>query len=321
MITVRAPGFPSEEPPPAFRFVTIDGTRLRYLDQGSGTPVVLLHGNGSMIEDFVSSGIMEHAGPDRRLIAFDRPGFGHSERPRDRTWGPSQQASLLLDALSGLGIERPVVVGHSWGALVALAMALKAPGDVAGLVLMSGYYYPIPPPATVMLPAAMPFSSEAVRHAIRRIMAPQTLRRVFAPNRVPERFKHTYPFSLAMRACQMQAVEEEAGMLLSSTRALRQLYADISLPVHLIAGCDDRIVDTEQHSARLHGELPFSTFHRVPDCGHMVHHTAPHAVVATIAEIEQHHVNGAAALRAVAAAASRHPPRQWLHIGEDLVAA
>ena len=57
-------------------------------------------------------------------------------------WGPSEQASLLLRALAHLGIERPVVVGHSWGALVALAMALESPEDVAGLVLLSGYYYP-----------------------------------------------------------------------------------------------------------------------------------------------------------------------------------
>ena len=152
-------------------------------------------------------------------------------------------------------------------------------------------------------------------------MAPQTLRRVFAPNRVPERFKHTYPLSLAIRASQMQAVEEEAGMLLSSTRALRQLYAEISVPVHLIAGSDDRIVDTQEHTARLHRELALSTFHRVPGCGHMVHHTAPDEVAAAIAEIEQRHVNGAAALRAVAVAASQHPLRQWLHIGEDLAAA
>src|SRR5258705_14012339 len=84
--------------------------------------------------DFVSSGVMDHAS-GHRFIAFDRPGFGHSERPRGRTWGPFEQADLLQRALMHLNIERPIVVGHSWGALVALAMALQRAEDVAGLVL------------------------------------------------------------------------------------------------------------------------------------------------------------------------------------------
>src|SRR5437870_950122 len=139
MGTVRGSAFKAEDQPPVCQFITVDDTRLRYLDSGAGTPVVLLHGNGSLIEDFVSSGIMD--APGHRFIAFDRPGFGYSERPRGRAWGPSEQASLLLRALAHLGIERPIVVGHSWGALVALAMALESPEDVSGLVLLSGYYY------------------------------------------------------------------------------------------------------------------------------------------------------------------------------------
>ena len=99
MGAVRGSAFAAEDEPPAFHFITVDETRLRYLDTGNGTPVVLLHGNGSMIEDFVSSGIMDHA-PGHRFIAFDRPGFGYSERPRGRLWGPFEQASLLLRALA-----------------------------------------------------------------------------------------------------------------------------------------------------------------------------------------------------------------------------
>jgi pimeloyl-ACP methyl ester carboxylesterase len=138
MGTVRGAAFAAEDQPPVFGFVTVDETRLRYLDCGAGRAVVLLHGNGSMIEDFACSGIMEHAGPGLRFIAFDRPGFGYSERPRGRAWGPSEQASLLLDALARLGIERPIVVGHSWGALVALAMALEGGHEETAQVLRAG---------------------------------------------------------------------------------------------------------------------------------------------------------------------------------------
>src|SRR5258708_13554388 len=102
--------------PPVGRFIKVDGTRLHYLDHGTGAPVVLLHGNGSTIADFVSSGITERvARAGHRVITFDRPGFGYSDRPRGRTWGPSEQAHLLWRPFALLGIERPIVVGHPCG--------------------------------------------------------------------------------------------------------------------------------------------------------------------------------------------------------------
>ena len=140
-----------------------------------------------MIEDFVSSGIMDQA-PSHRFIAFDRPGFGYSERPRGRTWGPFEQASLLLRALEHLNRasdhRRPLL-----GCAGGLAMALRNPERVAGLVLMAGgYYYPMPRAR----PMPFPFATDIFRHAVepymRRLMAPDTMRRVFAPCRVPERF-------------------------------------------------------------------------------------------------------------------------------------
>ena len=76
------------------QYITVDGTRLHYVDHGTGTPVVLLHGNGSMIGDFISSGIIEQLGRGYRVVAFDRPGFGYSERPSTRKWCAVEQAKL-----------------------------------------------------------------------------------------------------------------------------------------------------------------------------------------------------------------------------------
>ena len=130
------------ENPPAGRFMTVNGVRLHYVDQGSGTPLVLLHGNGSMIQDFQSSGLIDLAAKKYRVIAFDRPGYGHSDRPRSTIWTPEAQADLINAALLKLGVSRAVILGHSWGTLVALATALKYQHRVRGLILASGYYYP-----------------------------------------------------------------------------------------------------------------------------------------------------------------------------------
>ena len=320
MGAVRGSSLSFHDQAPAFRVMTVHDTALRYFDIGSGQPVILLHGNGSMIEDFLSSGIMEHAPPGHRFVAFDRPGFGYSERQRHRSWGPFEQASLFLRAIEQLGIERPIVVGHSWGTLVALAMALKCPDEVAGLVLMSGYYYPVPRAKTVAVPSPFPFAGDVLRQTlclfVRRLMAPETMRRIFAPCAVPERFRQTYPLALAMRTSQMQAVDEEAAMLLGATKILCRHYWEINVPVHLIAGSDDRIVDTEMHSVRLHQELTNSALHRVPGCGHMVHHAAPDAVVAAIEEIGRTCGMGPGRW-----ARTNALQRQWLHIGENRVAA
>src|ERR1700759_1256247 len=114
--------------PPAGRFVEANGVRLHYVERGEGDTVVLLHGNGSMIQDFESSGLVDLVAKDHRVIVFDRPGFGHSDRPRNVVWTPEAQAELFKAALSRLGVPNAIVLGHSWGASVAVAMALRNPG-------------------------------------------------------------------------------------------------------------------------------------------------------------------------------------------------
>jgi pimeloyl-ACP methyl ester carboxylesterase len=92
-----------------------------------GDPVVLIHGSASLIQDFVTSGLVDRLAQTRRVIVLDRPGYGHSARPRATVWTPERQAALLIEACAQLGVERPVVLGHSWGTLVALAWALDHP--------------------------------------------------------------------------------------------------------------------------------------------------------------------------------------------------
>jgi alpha-beta hydrolase superfamily lysophospholipase len=107
--------------PPQGKFIEVDGVRLHYLERGEGPALVLLHGNGLFASDFDLSGLLDSADKPYRVIAFDRPGFGYSERPGDTTWTPEAQARLIYKALHLIGVERPIVLGHSWGSLVALA--------------------------------------------------------------------------------------------------------------------------------------------------------------------------------------------------------
>lgn len=136
-------------------FLDVDGARLHYLERGSGPALVLVHGLGSMIDDFVLSGLFARAAERHRVIAIDRPGYGRSSRPRDRLWTLARQAELIHSALRRLDVYCPVMFGHSLGATVALAYALAFP--VERLVLAAGLYYPSARlDAPVLLPPAIP---------------------------------------------------------------------------------------------------------------------------------------------------------------------
>ena len=160
------------EHPPTGRFVTVDGVRLHYIEKGEGSPVVLLHGNVVTAEDFRTSGVLNLLARRHRVIAFDRPGFGYSDRPHGSAWSARAQANLIGDALVILGANRPVVLGHSWGAAVALALALNHPTSARGLVLLSGYYYPTWRADVVLSsPPAIPILGDLLRYSISRSSA------------------------------------------------------------------------------------------------------------------------------------------------------
>ena len=156
------------------------------------------HGNGTMAEDFEICGLLDQLAERYRVIAVDRPGFGYTERPRSRIWTASAQAHLLHRVLQRLKVERPVIVGHSWGTLVALALETANWRELRGLVLLSGYYYPTRRADLALLsPLAIPGLGDAARslmpQALGPLIASQVFRHVFKPEPVPTRFKARFP--------------------------------------------------------------------------------------------------------------------------------
>src|SRR4029453_6949863 len=130
--------------PPIGSFIECEGVRLHYIERGDpvAASVIMFHGNGSVIQDLVISGLVDRLARHNRVLCFDRPGFGYSQRPRARIWTATSQAGLFVKAFEKLGVREPVVLGHSWGALVAIAIGLQDNYPVRGLVLASGYYFP-----------------------------------------------------------------------------------------------------------------------------------------------------------------------------------
>lgn len=272
--------------PPIGQFLTVDGVRLHYVERGHGPALVLIHGNGMMIQDFLVSGIVDDLAKRYRVIIIDRPGYGYSDRPRG-LWTPRAHATLFQKALQQLGVTQAVVLGHSWGALVAVALALQAPQLVRSLVLASGYYYPTLR-ADVMLssPAAIPGIGDLMRHTVSpvvgKLMQPAMIKAMFAPAAVTERFDRDFPKAMMLRPLQLRASAEDAALMTPVTVELEKHYRDLTLPVVIIAGGDDQIADLDRQSKRLHSELPNSELVVVPGMGHMIQHLAPEGVIAAI---------------------------------------
>jgi len=275
------------ENPPAGSFVNIDGARIHYVERGEGPPVLLIHGNTVTLSDFEASGLIDRLAVDHRVIAIDRPGFGRSTRPRDRLWTPSAQAAMLHEALKRLGVEQPIIVGHSMGTLVALAMALDHPTDVRSLVLISGYYYPeLRVDALLTAPVALPVLGDVMRYTVTALSARALLQRtveaMFWPHQVPEQFFPVLSREMMLRPLQIRANAEDAAFMMPAAHASSARYSELRIPVTIVAGANDKVVDVEAHSRRLHREVPQSELVVVADAGHMVHYLASDRVIAAV---------------------------------------
>jgi len=273
--------------PPAGRFITVDGIRLHYLEKGEGPPVVLIHGNVVTAEDFVLSGVIDRLARNHRVIAFDRPGYGYSERPQGSLWTAIEQADLLQEAFDQLGIERPIVVGHSWGALVAMELALGEPDAASGLVLLGGYYQPtmrfdVP----LVAPPAVPVVGDVIRYTVAPLMGaalmPLNVKAMFAPLDVPERFKREFPYGFPVRPSQIRAESQDAVSMVPAVIGMADRLRGLTIPITIIAGTEDGIVDHADHAKWLHDRLPDSVLRLVPGAGHMVHYAVPDEVAEAV---------------------------------------
>jgi pimeloyl-ACP methyl ester carboxylesterase len=272
--------------PPAGRLVEVDGMRLHYMERGEGPPLVMLHGRDLMIQELALSGLFELATARYRVIAIDRPGYGHSERPRGRLWTPQSQAALLHAMLARIGVERPILFGHSFGAMVAAAYAIAYPTATRAAVLASGYYFPtVRPDVPLLAPPAIPVIGDVLSYTIsplvRRLLWPYMLKLLFSPAPVPRYFER-FPTWMALRPRQLRASAEEAAALIPSAMALQRHYREITVPTVIVAGAQDRYVNHARHSAALSRIVPGSTLLLSPRAGHMVHHVDPRRVLQAI---------------------------------------
>ncbi|GAB4270462.1 MAG: alpha/beta hydrolase [Pararhodobacter sp.] len=275
--------------PPVGRLLTVEGRQIHVLEtgqpRGRARDVVLIHGANGNLRDFTFdlTGRLED---DFRVIAVDRPGLGWSDSWGDPDSDPVEQARILRAALAQLGVEDPIVVGHSYGAAVAMGWALQAEDDTAALVLLGGATHPwegglglwyrvndtaLGAPARALVTA---FAPEAAVQS--------TLASVFAPAPVPEGYAEHFGAGLSLRRDSQANNTRQVNALLEHVTRMQPLYAGLTLPIEVLHGDQDTIVGLEIHSRRLAAEVASAHLTVLEGAGHMPHHSHPDEVLAAI---------------------------------------
>lgn len=264
--------------------VVVDGMRLNYVSAGAGQPVVLIHGNPGSYEDYTLA-VVERLAQSYYVVAFDRPGHGYSERQDSVQTTVEVQALMIREALQKLALEKPVLVGHSWGGSLALAAAVGYGKELTGIVLLAPAAYPsvsiewwshvphIPLIGNIVVNTLTPFLGRAVvRKSLREAYAPQDVQQDYV-----ERSLELWMHPDRIRAC---ACDERT--LGASLTVLSEHYRHIELPVVIVTGSADRLLDPEEHAYPLHKTIKNSKLIVLPETGHQLPQTRPDAVISAI---------------------------------------
>jgi pimeloyl-ACP methyl ester carboxylesterase len=277
--------------PPQGRFIEADQARLHVLETGpeQAPRILLIHG--------ASSNALELWGPlsqaleqDHRVIAFDRPGMGHSTRPRRKAHTLASQARMAASVLAETGDASVIVVGHSLGAGVALRLALDHPGRIQGLVLLAPASHPYPgKPAWWARLSSTPLVGDAFCSLLIPWLGPTLASSSVANNFWPEPAPKTYyeeaGVGLIFRPRAFAASARDVVATNAEFAAQAPRYGDILLPAVVITAQKDKIVSPKRHARALAADLPAAELVIAPGAGHMPHRLRTDLVIAAIRRV------------------------------------
>lgn len=243
------------------RFMQLEGARVRYIDEGQGPAVVLIHGFASSLDAWgtVVPELVKH----HRVIALDLKGFGWSSRP-EGDYSPRAQAQLVMQLLDRLGVKEAAVVAHSWGSSVALALALMAPDRVSRIALYDAWVYEEQLPTTFLW-ARADGMGEVLFGLFYQELPEEKVALAFHDERyVTEDLVETIEDQLSRPGTTAAALAAVRGQRFE---AMQAQYRTIDQPVLLLWGREDRVTPVE-YGERLSLELPHAELRVYPQCGH-----------------------------------------------------
>lgn len=263
------------------KFIEVNNVNVYYKEAGAGeTTFILLHGFGG--STFSWREVMDDFSKYGHVIAYDRPAFGLTERPMPEDWvenpyGMKANIELLRGLLDEFDIEKAVLVGNSAGGGVSVAFALEYPERVESLILVDpgvgGGRGP-------QFPAwALPLMwTPQMRH-----LGPLMMRdyQETLPNTIQHEWYDSTKLTEKIRQEYLKLLKIEnwdrAFYELTFAPAypeLRPLLPQLTVPVFIVAGQEDRLIRTFYFEA-ISAEIPNAQLALIPKCGHVPQEECP----------------------------------------------
>jgi pimeloyl-ACP methyl ester carboxylesterase len=282
--------------PPEGKFVEIAGARLHYSERLPAgrvrETIVLLHGaSGSQADMMLPLGD-RLAARGFRVLAFDRPGLGWSDRPEGLVAdAPAAQARDIRAGLEHLGVKGAIIVGHSLAGVVATNFALDQSDFTRGLVLLAPVTHPWPGGDIDWYYgiAANAWTGWLFTHLLTMPVGLATIDRalvsVFAPQPVPDDYASRTGVELVLRPDSFRANAWDVSGTYGIVSAQAPRLHEITAPTAIVTGDHDNIVLTAVHSYGSARDIPGATLTVLPGVGHSPHWAAPETVVREIERV------------------------------------
>ncbi|TGT78553.1 alpha/beta hydrolase [bacterium M00.F.Ca.ET.159.01.1.1] len=279
--------------PPVGEFAEINGARIHYVHiPASGgadlPPVVFIHGASANLKDQMLplKPLLEGRAD---MLFLDRPGFGWSERGDNETL--AEQADTIAALMDRLGIQRAVIVAHSFGGAITTAFARQHPEKTAGLVFVSPATHPWPGGATAWyykltaMPVVGWLFSETLAYPAGMLRIGDATACVFSPNNLPDDYIGKASIPLVLRPSAFRANARDVAQLYDYVSAASPTYREIKAPTVVISGDRDKVVYAAIHSAGLERDIPGAELVWVHNLGHKPDWIAPGLVVDAIEKV------------------------------------
>ena len=267
------------------RNLDVPAGRMHYVDEGSGEPLLFVHGTPSWSFEFRD--LIRSLASHRRCIAPDHLGFGLSSRPPDFPYTPEAHAATLDAFVERLGLKRFALVVHDFGGPIGLPLCLSGRYEVTDLIIMNTFMWPIDDDPSMVRGARLlgsPIGRFLYKYANASL-------RMIMPSAYGNRSKLTrdihgqYLEPFHDRGARVLVLHALAKALLDSRGYYERLWSQSSRllgrPALIVWGMKDPAFK-RRHLARWESRLPDATVLRLPEAGHWPHEEAPDQVADAI---------------------------------------
>lgn len=265
--------------PPEGKFLDVGADRVHYTDRGKGPAIVFVHGLCGNLRNFAYLD-MERLARSHRVIVIDRPGAGRSVRGADSPANIYAQARMVAQCIEKLGLDKPVLVGHSLGGAISLAVGLNHPQVIRRLALIAPLTHAESAPPGAFGGLVLP--SPLVRRLVSWTLAiplsiinsRKAIAAVFAPEAMPKDFPFKGGGLLGLRPHVFYAASSDLVAAPEDLPDMERRYASMTVPVDVLYGRGDRILNVKRQGEALKQKLDRVNL-RIIDGGHMLPVTQP----------------------------------------------